>query len=676
MLKKHALPKIIISLILLFNYHLAFAAIPPTLNYQGHLTNNAGAPINGPLNMTFKIYDVNTGGIALWSETRSVMISQGVFSIELGESASPLPLGLFENTLWIGLSVDADAEMTPRRPVTSTGFSFKAGDADTLEGISAATLDQSAHVTDTTNPHSVTAAQVGAADAGTLTTHTGDTGNPHSVTAAQTGAATSASFTSHTGDVSAHHTKTINYSELSGTVPDVNIASTISRDSELASHSTSQSVHHAKYSDGEAVAAIKAADGAGSTLDADMVDGLQASEIIDAAQDEVRTPISSLPYTITQSGSYYLTGNLTTTTSSGITINVDDVTLDLMGFTINGTGASGTGIYFLSQSNVTVKNGTVKGFGSAGIYQSNISDGQNTVIGVNVVGNGALGSNSFYSGIYMNGNFNHIERCMVTNNGGYGIYTRSSSKIISNTVTGNGGTYAIYGGTGSYIKDNTIENNTGSGIYTIANSRIDHNSVAFNTGSHGIYGGDDSIINNNMVQGNGGIGIETAFESSIIGNTSNGNGSTGIKTNDYCTIEGNTINSNGDIGLFADDVSIIRNNSAGNNQRWGIYANGANHISNNLLSNNNRSISAGEGGLRISHDNRVTGNTLDNNDENNILVVSGDNLLKDNHITDGSFGIKFTASGNYYLDNSAAGNGSTFYSVGFTQTDGGGNVIF
>ncbi len=52
------------------------------------------------------------------------------------------------------------------------------------------------------------------------------------------------------------------------------------------------------------------------------------------AKLEKRTPISSLPFTISQSGSYYLTGNLSGT--SGINVNVGNVVIDLNGFDLRG----------------------------------------------------------------------------------------------------------------------------------------------------------------------------------------------------------------------------------------------------------------------------------------------------------------------------------------------------
>ena len=53
-----------------------------------------------------------------------------------------------------------------------------------------------------------------------------------------------------------------------------------------------------------------------------------------------RTPISSLPYTITESGSYYVTGNLSST-GHGIIIESSGVTVDLMGFSLTGDGING-----------------------------------------------------------------------------------------------------------------------------------------------------------------------------------------------------------------------------------------------------------------------------------------------------------------------------------------------
>jgi hypothetical protein len=56
----------------------------------------------------------------------------------------------------------------------------------------------------------------------------------------------------------------------------------------------------------------------------------------------VGTKITSVPYIITQPGFYYLGGNLSyNATGNAITVNANDVTIDLMGCTLSCTTGSG-----------------------------------------------------------------------------------------------------------------------------------------------------------------------------------------------------------------------------------------------------------------------------------------------------------------------------------------------
>jgi len=82
------------------------------------------------------------------------------------------------------------------------------------------------------------------------------------------------------------------------------------------------------------------------------------------AQMEPRTPISSAPFTITNSGSYYLTTNLTVSSGNAITITTNNVTLDLNGFTIASTtpSAAGTGVLLAGgNANIAILNGFITG---------------------------------------------------------------------------------------------------------------------------------------------------------------------------------------------------------------------------------------------------------------------------------------------------------------------------
>ncbi len=148
------------------------AAVPQTLSFQGVIRDTAGTPVDGNVMIQFAIYDAAAGGSPLWTDTLEVVADQGLINATLGSDTNPFPASLFQSPRFLGLTIGADPELTPRIPFTSVGYSFNAENAATLEGFSAAALNQSAHVTDTNNPHQVTAAQVGApttADLGTAT---------------------------------------------------------------------------------------------------------------------------------------------------------------------------------------------------------------------------------------------------------------------------------------------------------------------------------------------------------------------------------------------------------------------------------------------------------------------------------------------------------------------------
>jgi len=115
------------------------------------------------------------------------------------------------------------------------------------------------------------------------------------------------------------------------------------------------------------------------------------------------TPISVLPAVITVQDVYCLTADVNMAAASGNAIDVqtNNVVIDLNGFTLGGLGGAGTtavGIHALDRVNVTIKNGTVRGFlkgiyfETSGASQGNVVDSiradQNTLVGIQVDGTG------------------------------------------------------------------------------------------------------------------------------------------------------------------------------------------------------------------------------------------------------------------------------------------------
>src|SRR5438552_7486588 len=94
------------------------------------------------------------------------------------------------------------------------------------------------------------------------------------------------------------------------------------------------------------------------------------------SQIEPRTPIGSLPFIITASGSYYVTSNLVAVVGqSGITIQADNVTLDLGGFTMAGAAGAQKGILVSGpHKNLVLRNGVIAGW-NTGVDASSSSNG-------------------------------------------------------------------------------------------------------------------------------------------------------------------------------------------------------------------------------------------------------------------------------------------------------------
>ena len=108
---------------------LAFAAVPPMINYQGKLTKPTGAPLDMTTQMIFCIYADPITLNPLWCDTQSaVVVEKGVFNVLLG-SQHPIPDSVFDgNVRYLGVKVGNDAEITPRKPMVSVGYAYTDGD--------------------------------------------------------------------------------------------------------------------------------------------------------------------------------------------------------------------------------------------------------------------------------------------------------------------------------------------------------------------------------------------------------------------------------------------------------------------------------------------------------------------------------------------------------------------
>lgn len=122
------MPSLFLRILVLFvaGCACALGAAPATLGYQGRLADAGGTPISASLNITFRLYDVASGGSALWAETQAgVAVDGGNLAVELGKVA-PLPSTIWGRQLYLGVQVAGDSEMLPRPPLTAAPYALRA----------------------------------------------------------------------------------------------------------------------------------------------------------------------------------------------------------------------------------------------------------------------------------------------------------------------------------------------------------------------------------------------------------------------------------------------------------------------------------------------------------------------------------------------------------------------
>jgi hypothetical protein len=228
-------------------------------------------------------------------------------------------------------------------------------------------------------------------------------------------------------------------------------------------------------------------------------------------QIEPRTPISSVPVSILNSGSYYLTDNLDVSFGDAIFISANNVTIDLNGFTIrcfdSTNGSVGIRIDtspFVEFHDITILNGHLAGylfFYSGGVYSGNgfgygiysagnprnvrvsnvtvsgcLYDGVNVGLANTAVESCAVsivGGNGIYA--------NTVSRCTAYQCGQFGIYAYAASECYGDTTS------SLYEGLYAYTANNCSGSSVGNGFisFTGLRAHVANNCYGYNSGPGG-----------------------------------------------------------------------------------------------------------------------------------------------------------------------------------------------
>ena len=110
-------------------------AVPVTTGFTARIAD-ANGPVDGLVNLSFKIYDAPTGGTMIWEEMHTgVLADQGLVFVALGgisPSTNGLDASVFDGgARFLEVSVNGDVQ-SPRVPMLSVPYAVHAATADTL----------------------------------------------------------------------------------------------------------------------------------------------------------------------------------------------------------------------------------------------------------------------------------------------------------------------------------------------------------------------------------------------------------------------------------------------------------------------------------------------------------------------------------------------------------------
>lgn len=339
-----------------------------SLQYQARLTDpGSGDPREGSFSMTFRLYETDVDGTAVWTETKDVLVENGLFNTLLGDT-TPLPVDIFDGRdLWLGIQVGADEEAVPRQPLVPSAYAMHADDADSLDGKDSTDFAGTTHghdgtditgtVTDAAIPDAI------ARDAEVMPIVKDGDGSGSGVDADLLDGLDSTNFAQ-----SAHGH---DGADITGAVNDAVIPDTLTRDAEV-------------------IPIVTGGDGSGSGVDADLLDGMDSTDFVSETGPETISSSSTQPtLSVTQSGDG-IAGEFQSDTDSalvgsttadlnyraGVVGKAGDVPVSIIGkYGVYGESDSGkgvagvsstdTGIFGYSVSADAIKGQTPNGSGAA-----------------------------------------------------------------------------------------------------------------------------------------------------------------------------------------------------------------------------------------------------------------------------------------------------------------------
>lgn len=345
-----------------------------------------------------------------------------------------------------------------------------------------------------------------------------------------------------------------------------------------------------------------------------------------SAGNQLNLLLCEIPEVLSWPCSVKLAGTLicSATGTNGITVNADNVTIDLAGHTLVGTGSgTGCGIYQpTTNRNLKVFNGSLVNWGGNGS-------------GINV------GQFALLTDLHASAN-------------DVGFYARQGSvltRCLASSNTDNGFTLTAYG---TVLNCQSL-NNLGSGFFLGDGGVIRDCLAAANT-NRGISVGDGNTLSGCVADSNAGTGFWIGHACTLSDCSARYNRADGFHSTDAnfanCIAVGNLGHG------FNSDGGTMSHCSAVVNLSQGIYLGGVGTIQSCTASGND------DDGIYVNTGARVSGCAANvnglNGNGSGIHIFGHDNLIEDNVAYGSDRGFEVDSAGNFLARNKASGNSTNW----------------
>ncbi len=116
---------VVLAIVLVGGFLVGCNSLAPMMSYQGRLTSAAGQPLDGAYSFSFRLFQAPTGGTAVYTETKDIVVADGLFDTSIGPSTvmEGMRPEWLAQPLWLDVTINGEV-LEPRKQLLGAPYAF------------------------------------------------------------------------------------------------------------------------------------------------------------------------------------------------------------------------------------------------------------------------------------------------------------------------------------------------------------------------------------------------------------------------------------------------------------------------------------------------------------------------------------------------------------------------